>query len=878
MKKLFPIPIFLFLASCFLLPASCLHATDVSGIISADATWTLANSPYNVTGNTLVEAGVTLTIASSVIVKFYIGTYLRVDGTLKAEGTASNHIIFTSTKTTPAAGDWGRIKFTDTSVDANCIIKYCELKYATDGIYCENASPTISNNIISTNTNYGIYCSYSSPSISSNTIPNNTYGIYCYEYSSPSISNNTITNNTNSGIYCYWSSPSISNNTITNNTNYGIYCSYSSPSISTNTITGSSIGIKNDWNSNPTITYNNNYSHSTYSIQNLTTNNITSTYNWWGTTNTTEIDAKIYDYYDDFENGKVLYSPFLGGALFVPPAAISDLTALTGTLEGEILLNWTSPGDDGTVGQIVDGRWEIKYSSVGIITNSNYGSPPNPTYTITITTTGINPLSHISYLISDLLPGVTYWFAIKTKDNANNWAVWNSSADVLTINTAAYAAAQDWVPSQPSGLTSLASDTEIQLWWTANPDVDISFYRIYCDSHPPDTIDWFIVGTTFPSPTQTNPYSHTGLTNGSTYFYKITAVDKTNHESSYSTTVSTKPYQKPPLAPSNFYATSVAVSSIQWQFTDNANNEDGLYISSGTSIFCRLSSNLGPSPGTGSTVSWWETGFSPNTQYTRYAEAVNAAGSSWSVAISSYTAANPPTATSTSTIISADKENIVIIPPSTETGEMEVVFPEGSFTEDVAVTASMLPLSEIPVSTQENIKLTNVGVEIIISKPLQPQKEITITLTYTDTQAYGLDESRFVIGYYREATKHWIPIPSTPYPDENKVIGKTNHISKFAILQLVPAKTLDNVLIYPNPFRPGKGHKEIKFTNLTENCKIQILTLSGNIVWEKEDIDLGETTWRVTNQSGRELASGVYICVITNDQNRKKICNLCVIR
>jgi heme-binding NEAT domain protein len=33
--------------------------------------------------------------------------------------------------------------------------------------------------------------------------------------------------------------------------------------------------------------------------------------NWWGTTETATIDQKIYDYNDDFNLGKVNYTPFL---------------------------------------------------------------------------------------------------------------------------------------------------------------------------------------------------------------------------------------------------------------------------------------------------------------------------------------------------------------------------------------------------------------------------------------------------------------------------------------------------------------------------------------------------------------------------------------
>lgn len=36
--------------------------TNVSGVISSNTTWTLANSPYIVTGNILLNQNVTLTI------------------------------------------------------------------------------------------------------------------------------------------------------------------------------------------------------------------------------------------------------------------------------------------------------------------------------------------------------------------------------------------------------------------------------------------------------------------------------------------------------------------------------------------------------------------------------------------------------------------------------------------------------------------------------------------------------------------------------------------------------------------------------------------------------------------------------------------------
>ena len=45
-------------------------ATEVTGVIGSDITWTLANSPYNITGPVLVSSGVTLTIEPGVTVNF----------------------------------------------------------------------------------------------------------------------------------------------------------------------------------------------------------------------------------------------------------------------------------------------------------------------------------------------------------------------------------------------------------------------------------------------------------------------------------------------------------------------------------------------------------------------------------------------------------------------------------------------------------------------------------------------------------------------------------------------------------------------------------------------------------------------------------------
>jgi len=76
---------------------STVHAsTDVTGIISSDTTWIKTNSPYNLTGNVLIDSGVTVTVESDVVVNLN-GYYIRVNGTLIIQPAATLNMGVTGT-------------------------------------------------------------------------------------------------------------------------------------------------------------------------------------------------------------------------------------------------------------------------------------------------------------------------------------------------------------------------------------------------------------------------------------------------------------------------------------------------------------------------------------------------------------------------------------------------------------------------------------------------------------------------------------------------------------------------------------------------------------------------------------------------------------
>jgi parallel beta-helix repeat protein len=318
-------------------------SADVTGIISSDTTWTKANSPYSLTGPMLVSEGVNLTIEPGVTVNFN-EYYIRVNGTLSAIGISTDPIYFNGgyIKFTESSNDWNE-QTTQGSVIENTV--------SSTAINIEEASPKIDNNvfdgceikiidggspIISHNTLTGGGISVEGGSISSgfpvisnNRINGGDVGIGCNGYAS--ISDNSISGCT-SGIQLYSKQvfsgsshayPIVERNLITHNTR-GINIALASrfdagtvtPTILNNTISNNSVGIylyQSNFDTSPTITYNNIHDNSDYNIQlaEYTENDVNATYNWWGTTDTQAINQTIFDFKNDFNLGTVNFIPFL---------------------------------------------------------------------------------------------------------------------------------------------------------------------------------------------------------------------------------------------------------------------------------------------------------------------------------------------------------------------------------------------------------------------------------------------------------------------------------------------------------------------------------------------------------------------------------------
>ena len=149
-----------------LFPFGSVRAIEITEDISVDTIWTADLSPYIITQNISIDRDATLAIEPGVMIRFKRvtepsdGWRILVNGTLQAQGSPSDPIIFT---TEEKGHYWGHIEFTEESTpwdDANargCIFNHCIIEYAGNGpigtygrasVKAISASPSIQGNII----------------------------------------------------------------------------------------------------------------------------------------------------------------------------------------------------------------------------------------------------------------------------------------------------------------------------------------------------------------------------------------------------------------------------------------------------------------------------------------------------------------------------------------------------------------------------------------------------------------------------------------------------------------------------------------------------------------------------------------------------------
>jgi streptogramin lyase len=128
------------------------------------------------------------------------------------------------------------------------------------------------------------------------------------------------------------------------------------------------------------------------------------------------------------------------------------------------------------------------------------------------------------------------------------------------------------------------------------------------------------------------------------------------------------------------------------------------------------------------------------------------------------------------------------------------------------------------------------------------------------------------------------PLPSN-FINDIAINGKTGEVFFATDKGMVSFKgtstkgndNLNNVIVYPNPVRPGFTGT-VKITGLLDKANVKITDISGNLVFEQ--ISAGGTIeWDTTAFGKYKVASGVYMIFITSeDATETKVSKVMIIR
>jgi|GEM_PF-534812 len=188
----------------------------------------------------------------------------------------------------------------------------------------------------------------------------------------------------------------------------------------------------------------------------------------------------------------------------MPPAVPTGLSATPGN--GTVSLNWNDNGEGDLAG------YNIYRSTVS-------GGP--------YTKQNGTLLSSSAYTDNNVTNGTTYYYVVTAVDTSTNESGYSGQVPATPV---------DLPPAAPTGLSAVAGDATVSLNWNDNGEGDLAGYNIYRStvSGGPYTKR---NGTLLSS----SAYIDNSVTNGTTYYYVVTAVDAGTHESGYSSQVSAAP-------------------------------------------------------------------------------------------------------------------------------------------------------------------------------------------------------------------------------------------------------------------------------------------------------------------------------------------------
>jgi fibronectin type 3 domain-containing protein len=214
-----------------------------------------------------------------------------------------------------------------------------------------------------------------------------------------------------------------------------------------------------------------------------------------------------------------------------------------------------------------------------------------------------SPVSN-SYTNTGLTNGTTYYYVVSAVNGG-----------VASPNSAQVSATPQGPPAAPTGLTATPGNAQVALTWTASAGATSYKVKRATVSGGPYAV--------VASPVS-NSYTNTGLTNGTTYYYVVSAVNG-GGESPNSAQVSATPQAAPPAPPTALTATPRKHSvTLRWtQSTTAGVTANNVYRRTGTGTYPAT-----PTATFSATTSYVDNGLSNHTTYCYVVTASSGGGES----------------------------------------------------------------------------------------------------------------------------------------------------------------------------------------------------------------------------------------------------------
>ncbi len=203
----------------------------------------------------------------------------------------------------------------------------------------------------------------------------------------------------------------------------------------------------------------------------------------------------------------------------VPPSPPTNLVATPGNTQ--VALTW-------------DGNGEPDLAGYNLYRSTTQGGPYGQINASLVTLS--------SYTDAGLTNGTTYYYVVTAENN---------SAQESGNSNEASATPADVPPAAPTGLAATSQNAQVTLDWNDNVEPDLAGYSVYRSTNQGGPYTKINPALVSPS-----AYTDTGLTNGTTYYYVVTAEDTAGGQSGNSNETSATPQAGPPAPPTGLVATA----------------------------------------------------------------------------------------------------------------------------------------------------------------------------------------------------------------------------------------------------------------------------------------------------------------------------------